>query len=204
MRLPHIAWIFLPLLMAACTVNSPKRQVEDDPCVQLDSLLQLLGNAQVALEEGADWPVCSAHLQPLLEGLRENMHSDTGECNFLNMRKFPDVDRLIFVDLLRDRIEADTLPQGIYYLLHLHGIFNDDPDISEFFAEELAHVAHNNPHCFQGYLDENPDQEVMLLYSTKWNRLDLDTLIHQYAFLDSGGAVVVHLEEQKEKADNGI
>lgn len=187
----------------SCNPPATPAHPQESPCLSLDTLLQHVDNARIALEEGRSWAECANLLEPVLDGLRQNMRRDTGECNYLNMKKFPDRDRMLFVDLLRDRTETDTIHQGIYFLLHLRGIFDQDEAFSEFFAEELAHVAHNNPHCFQAYLNANPDQEVMLLYSTKWNRLDLDTLIHRYGRIDSGGTVVKYLSEQKEKFDSG-
>jgi|GEM_PF-2570820 hypothetical protein len=195
---------FLICICVACAPVDPTSNPKDESqCPDLFALLQTVDSATLALENFEPWPVCTRKLMPVLEGLKQNMKEDTSFCSYLNLRVFPDQDRFLFVDLLRERIERDTLEEGIYFLLHLRGIFIDDPDFSEFFAEELAHVAHHNPTCFQGYIRNNPDQEVMLLYSTKWNRMDLDTLIYQYANIDSSGPVVKHLKVEKSKQDWG-
>lgn len=194
-RLPFAACLLACLCLAwsACgPAAAPPRKAEQ-PCDELAALLQQVRAAETALMESQPWPACTAALKPLLQGLHDHMGADTSECYFLNMRKFPDQDRLLFVDLLRDRSETDTLPEGIYYLLRLRGLFEHDHDISEYLSEELAHVALVNPHCFHGYLQANPDQEVMLLYSTKWNPLDRDTLIARFSRIDSSSAVIPFL-----------
>lgn len=189
-------------LLTACADparNTPKAQA---PCHQLDSLLQQVTAVETALLEDQDWTTCANLLRPMLDDLRHNMQDDSSECNFLNLKKFPDHDRFMFVELLRDRTEQDTIPEGIYFLLRLRGIFDTDHDISEYFSEELHLVALNNPHCFDTYLRTNPDQEVMLLYSTKWNPLDLDTLIAKFNRIDSASPAVTFLTDLKSKTDN--
>jgi hypothetical protein len=155
---------------------------------------------ETALAEGQPWASCTAQLKPLIESLRTDMGADTSVCYYLNMRVFPDQDRLLFIDFLRERTETDTLPEGIYYLLRLRGLFDHDHDISEYLSEELAHVALVNPSCFHRYLVASPDQEVMLLRSTKWNRLDLDTLIQRFARIDTSSAVLTFLRASRDDA----
>lgn len=186
------------LAWSACTPAAPPTAKAEDPCDALAALLTQVRATETALMEAQPWPACTTQLQSLLQGLQTDMGSDTSACYFLNMRKFPDQDRLLFIDLLRDRTETDTLPDGIYYLLRLRGLFEHDHDISEYLSEELAHVALVNPHCFQRYLQANPDQEVMLLYSTKWNPLDRDTLIQRFTRIDSSSPVIPFLQQTRD------
>lgn len=194
-RLPFVLSLLASfcLVWSACGSSAGPVKKAEQPCEALAALLEQVRGTETALAEGQPWSACTAQLKPLLAGLRDHMGTDTSECYFLNMRKFPDQDRLLFIDLLRDRTETDTLVEGIYYLLRLRGLFEHDHDISEYLSEELAHVALVNPHCFQGYLRANPDQEVMLLYSTKWNPLDHDTLIQRFQRIDSSSAVIPFL-----------
>jgi hypothetical protein len=84
------------------------------------------------------------------------------------------------------------------------GIFKRDPEISEFFSEEMHQLAKDNPACYLGYLQQNPDQEVMLLYSTRWHTLDLDTLVARFTRLPDSEPVVSFLRNLKDQKTDGI
>jgi hypothetical protein len=43
-------------------------------------------------------------------------------------------------------------------MLRWMGIFKGDPEISEFFSEEISYVAIGNPACYLGYVQQNPDR----------------------------------------------
>jgi hypothetical protein len=156
------------------------------------------------LLESAPWETCKPYLQASLAPLARNQRPDNPDCNYLDQRYRPDEPRLLWVEDLRNRIEEDTISEGIYYLLRWRGIFKTDPEISEFFSEELSYVAMSNPACYWGYLAQNPDQEVMLLYSTKWNTLDLDTLVNRFGRLPDAGPVVQFLHNLQEQKTDGI
>lgn len=157
-----------------------------------------------ALLNGEAWETCIPLLDRSLAGLEANQLEEDKPCDYLDQRLAPDEPRLLFVESLRDRIESDTISAGIYYLLRFRGVFKEDREISEFFSEELATIAMRNPACYLGYVSENPDQEVMLLYSTKWNKLDLDTLLGGFEDLDSLGTVSAFLQNLKEEQTDGV
>jgi hypothetical protein len=174
------------------------------PCAELDSLFSTLKAMDSVLLEGTYWEECVGLLQTSLQQLSHNQRPENKDCNYLDQRILPDEPRLLFVETLRSRIEQDTLPAGIYYLLRYRGIFKEDPEISEFFSEELAHLAYSNPACYLGYLNQNPDQEVMLLYSTRWNTMDLDTLLARFGRLPAAEPVRNFLLNLKEQRSDGL
>lgn len=173
-------------------------------CSELDSLFSTLGQMDSMLINGAPWEACEPYLQSSLAPLSHNQRPENRDCNYLDQKYRPDEPRLLWVETLRSRIEEDTISDGIYYLLRWRGVFKSDPEISEFFSEELSYVAMSNPACYWGYVKENPDQEVMLLYSTKWNALDLDTLIGRFTRLPDAFPVVNFLRNLKEQKSDGI
>lgn len=197
--------ITLGLFLIGCDVAVQTESGKPmENCAQLDSLFQDIRVMDEALLENKDWGNCLALLDKSLLGLEANQQVEGKPCDYLDQRFLPDEPRLLFVESLRDRIESDTISQGIYYLLRFRGVFKEDAEISEFFSEELAHIALRNPACYLEYVRQNPDQEVMLLYSTKWNPLDLDTLLSGFEPLDSGGTVVAFLQNLKVEQENGI
>jgi hypothetical protein len=193
-------------LVLACKRESKQEpiSIHQQPCAELDSLFQVLGSMDSALIENADWASCRPFLQASLDPLSYNQRPENTDCNYLDQQYRPDEPRLLWVESLRSRIETDTLAEGIYYLLRWRGAFNHDPEISEFFSEELSYVAMNNPLSYWQYIETNPDQEVMLLYSTKWNRLDLDTLIARFGRIEAAHPVHQFLQNMREQKTDGI
>lgn len=193
------------LCLAACR-QEPTTNVQLPPsqCAELDSLLETLHELDSVLMNNAQWATCIPYLDGSLESLSHNQRPENKDCNYLDLTYKPDEVRLQFVETLRSRIEQDTIADGIYYLLRWMGIFNADPEISEFFAEEISYVATENPACYLRYLKANPDQEVMLLHSTKWNTMDLDSLAARFARLPEADAVVGFLRSLKEQKTDGI
>lgn len=173
------------------------------PCPELAKVLDRIGKLDSLLEMKAEWPAIANVMDAALKGLALNMRQEKEICNYLNLQQYPDQPRFLFADALALRTLQDTLPAGIYYLLRLRGIFSEDAAISEYFSEELARMALQNPACYLGYLLENPDQEVMLLYSTKWNYLDADLLIERFQNLRGAEAVVSYLKNWKTKRSEG-
>lgn len=192
------------LCFAACG-ETPAPMIAEPmkPCAELDSLFTRLAALDSVLMNGEEWMVCKPYLDASLEALAANQRPENKDCNYLDQRHRPDDLRLMFVETLRSRIEEDTIPEGIYYMLRWMGIFNGDPEISEFFSEEISYVAMGNPACYLGYVQQNPDQEVMLLYSTKWNTMDLDTLLNRFARLPASEQVVGFLTNLKEQRSDG-
>jgi hypothetical protein len=202
-RMRNFKWMvwWCAILVTACDQGGGPTQVDIlEPCAELDSLFQTLGTMDSMLVNGAAWEACDPYLQASLTPLTRNQRPENKDCNYLDQRYRPDEPRLLWVENLRSRIETDTIPEGIYYLLRWRGVFKHDPEISEFFSEELSYVAMNNPACYWGYLQQNPDQEVMLLYSTKWNTMDLDTLMDRFSRIPKSEPVLhflINLQEQK-------
>jgi hypothetical protein len=199
-----IGWMILALAACKPDVTSPPTPLAHQACGELDSLFTTLTAMDSVLMNGEPWEVCKPYLQSSLSPLSRNQRKDNKDCNYLDQRIRPDEPRLLWVETLRSRIEEDTISEGIYYLLRWRGIFKDDPEISEFFSEELSYVAMGNPACYWGYMRQNPDQEVMLLYSTKWNAMDLDTLEGRFSRLTGADPVVSFLHNLKEQKTDGI
>ncbi len=200
------AVLILCLSSAACR-QEPAPQAPslgNQVCGELDSLFGTLTRMDSVLMNGEPWEICKPLLQSSLDPLSHNQRKNNEDCNYLDQRHRPDEPRLLWVESLRSRIEEDTISEGIYYLLRWRGIFKADPEISEFFSEELSYVAMGNPACYLGYIQANPDQEVMLLYSTKWNAMDLDTLIGRFGRLPSADPVVNFLRNLQEQKTDGI
>lgn len=187
------------LLWAGCVDSDPQPNPPKEECKSLAELLDRIEALDSAMQGNGKWEDCQGFVEPALEGLATNAKNESEECNFLNQHHFPDRPRFLFVESLRDRIERDTITEGIRYLVRLRGIFSEDEEITEFFSEELAHVAMRNPACYLGYIHENPDQEVMLLFSTKWNYMDADTLIAKFGRLEDSEAVTKYLLDLKAK-----
>lgn len=201
-------WAVCILLMclASCradTASLPPAH-ENQVCGELDSLFATLSRMDSVLINGEEWEICKPLLHSSLEALSHNQRKDNKDCNYLDQRYRPDEPRLLWVETLRSRIEEDTISEGIYYLLRWRGIFKGDPEISEFFSEELSYVAMGNPACYWGYMEANPDQEVMLLYSTKWNAMDLDTLVGRFSRIQTATPVVNFLRNLQELKTDGI
>lgn len=197
--------ILICLAFASCQDGQripPANQT--NPCSELDSLFATLHELDSALVNDAPWSFCEGVLKRSLGGLSHNQRKDNTDCNYLDQRYRPDELRLMFVETLRSRIVEDTIPEGLYYLLRMMGVFKTDPEISEFFAEEISYLATENPACYLGYLKQNPDQEVMLLHSTKWNTMDIDTLLARFSRLSDSSAVVNFLENLKDQKTDGI
>ncbi len=197
-------WLGFVLCFAACRETpAPVDQPLPTSCTELDSLFAKLTALDSVLMNGEDWEVCKPYLDASLSALAYNQRPENKDCNYLDQRHRPEDLRLMFVETLRSRIEEDTISAGIYYMLRWMGIFKDDPEISEFFSEEISYVAMGNPACYLGYVQQNPDQEVMLLYSTKWNSMDLDTLLRRFSSLPASEQVVGFLANLKEQRSDG-
>lgn len=204
MRLLNGMLLVIGCCLAACN-QAPKVIAPPQPasCTELDSLFSTLAALDSVLMNGGEWGVCKPYLDASLTALARNQRPDNKDCNYLDQNYRPDELRLMFVETLRSRIEEDTIPGGIYYMLRWMGIFKGDPEISEFFSEEISYVAMGNPACYLGYLQQNPDQEVMLLHSTKWNTLDLDTLLGRFSRLPGSEQVTGFLANLKEQKSDG-
>ncbi|MFN8393326.1 MAG: hypothetical protein U0176_01490 [Bacteroidia bacterium] len=196
----------LCIFLAACNeATDPAVQPQPSAnCAELDSLFLTLNALDSVLMNDEPWETCLPYLDASLPALTRNQRPDNKDCNYLDQRYKPDILRLGFVESLRSRIETDTLSQGIYYMLRWMGIFKGDPEISEFFSEEISYVAMENPTCYLGYLQHNPDQEVMLLHSTKWNAPDLDSLLNRFARLPGSETVTAFLSNLKDQKTDGI
>lgn len=197
--------LLIGLLAHACSSPPATNPPQESPgeCPQLARLLGHVGQLDAHLAETAEWKTIAQAMDRVLQGLATNLKQEETECSYLNLEHFPDQPRFLFIDELAYRTQQDTLPEGIYYLLRLRGIFSEDPAISEYLSEELARLALQNPACYLAYLTENPDQEVMLLYSTKWNFLDADLLIERFSELAGAASVVRYLKEWKIKQSTG-
>lgn len=206
MRLIQGILLGLCLCLAACHEAAGPVTPPQPPtaCAELDSLFRTLDALDSVLLNEAPWPDCLPYLDASLPALTHNQRPDNKDCNYLDQRYKPDILRLGFVESLRSRIETDTLAEGIYYMLRWMGIFKRDPEISEFFSEEISYVAMENPHCYLGYLQHNPDQEVMLLHSTKWNAPDLDSLLARFSRLPNSETVTAFLNNLKDQKTDGI
>ena len=195
---------FCCLLMGCSEGQNVPATLPKSSCNALDSLFGSIQKMDEALLSGENWDACLPLLDRSLAALEANQTEENKPCDYLDQRLKPDEPRLLFVESLRERIEKDTIAEGIYYLLRFRGVFKEDVEISEFFSEELAHIAMRNPACYLEYVTQNPDQEVMLLYSTKWNKLDLETLLNRFEDLDSLGTVVAFLQNLKEEQTDGV
>jgi hypothetical protein len=195
-RLHLLIWLPFVLLSACKGGKSAPSPVVTEQCQALDTLFSKLEEMEAALLDGREWEQCKPMLMDGLIALEENHELGDSLCNYLDQRHHPDVPRLLWVESLRSRIEEDTISEGIYFLLRFRAVFKDDNEISEFFSEELASIALNNPQCYLGYLLKNPDQEVMLLYSTKWNKLDLPRQSLAFGTLEGGGVVADFLKNK--------
>lgn len=206
MRLIPGILLGLSLCLAACQkATDPVAQPQPkSTCAELDSLFQTLNALDSVLMNDAPWQECLPYLDASLPALTHNQRAENKDCNYLDQRYKPDILRLGFVESLRSRIEADTLSQGIYYMLRWMGIFKGDPEISEYFSEEISYVAMENPACYLSYLQHNPDQEVMLLYSTKWNVPDLDSLLSRFSRIPGSESVTGFLSNLKDQKTDGI
>lgn len=188
------------LLATACQPSPSDPDAGPDPaprCAALDTLMATLHAVDSLLPLPNNWPNCSDRLRRVLDLMERNVRQGDESCHYLNQQNYPERPRFLFVDHLADRIRRDTLSEGLYFFVRLRGIFSDDPEISEYFSEELAHVALVNPVAYLDYLHANPDQEVMLLYSTKWTLLDADRLIGQFSGLEGSAPVVDYLRDWK-------
>lgn len=197
--------LFCGLLFTACPAPESRISSGQDSlgCAGLDELILRLDEVNQMVETGKDWSACKAKLSQVMEMMENNIREDGERCHYLNQQNHPERPRFMFVESLSERIRRDTLPDGLYYYVRLRGIFGDDAAISEYFSEELAHLALNSPDSYLRYLLANPDQEVMLLYSTKWNFLDADTLIQRFSRRESSDPVVEYLKEWKIKHNTG-
>ncbi|MEM7036216.1 MAG: hypothetical protein AAF570_04480 [Bacteroidota bacterium] len=201
-------WIIFAIagnLIWGCAGESAQPKTPSLPkCEALGQIVGQLDSLETLLYNGGKWSVAQRLLENALTGLEKNVRAGDKNCDYLNHRQYPDHGRFLFVEAHRDRREQDTFPDGMKYIIRLRGIFGEDADISEFLSEELAHVARRNPACFMRYIEENPHQEVMLLYSTRWNLLDADTLIARFGRLPDSESIVEYLEEFKRMENTGI
>lgn len=192
-------WIAVCVLLFAvgCGGTKTEKGPEASACPALDTLLEAVAKLEAQLN-AAPWAECEAALAGTLTRLEQNIRENDQICHFLNQKQRPELSRFAFVDALRGRIERDTVADGIYFLIRLRGIFSADPAISEYFSEELAYVATANPKCYLDYLRDNPDQERMLLHSTKWNPLLLDDLIAGFQPLSGAAGILDFLQQLKD------
>lgn len=181
------------LLLATLTACQPgsTQEPEAKPCERLD---RLIGHIEAFQETAAVTAAANRNqAEPLIETiiatLDSNQQQSPGECSYLNEEAHPTHIRFEFVDQLTQWTIRDTQPSGIYHLIELRGIFSDDAAISEFFSEEIARVALENPSCYLGYFQTHPNQQQYLLNSTKWSLPDLPRLIQGFEAIDPQGQV---------------
>ena len=187
--MPRLLTAILLLLIAAGCENPPPKQVQEQSCAALDSLMVEIAAFQEAVDaEGGNAVEMERILEGVVEGLAKNQ-TGPKECNYLNENVHPDHLRFEFADWLTGWTIRDTFTNGIYHLIELRGVFSDDSAISEFFSEEIARVALENPLCYQRYFDQHPAQQQLLLNSTAWSRPDLPELIHAFEAIDSAGKI---------------
>jgi hypothetical protein len=194
--------LFLALLLGltSCDPAGKKTPHQSDSlnCSQLDTLMQSLDAFQLLVMD-AGWEEMQPSLDQLTHHLRNNIERRNDTCSFFNMQYYPDADRFGFIELLKERITEDSIPQGILYLIRLRGIFCVDKEITEFMSEEMAHVAVDNPSVFLKYYQDNPGQQELLLHSTRWNNVNTDSLIARFSRLEGGSPIADYLRGWKQR-----
>lgn len=170
--------------------DDPDRQ---EACADLDSLFGLMDRLEAHLQ--AEGALDEGLMEKTSRALEKNLHSGAQDCHYLNHHHAPERNRFFFAELLTEKTSADTLPLGIYYLIRFRGLFSEDPEITEFFSEELAHVAHANPHAYTAYIRRYPNQKNMLLHSTRWRKRELPGLIGRFRAMQGGEEIAGFLEE---------
>lgn len=188
----HLLPLILLLFAVGCQ-HEPQQSAEKSTCAALDSLVQQIDRFQAAVDR-PERPDANAELllQQLVTGLKSNQ-TGPKECNYLNEKAHPDHLRFEFTDGLTAWTIRDTFTDGIFHLIELRGVFSDDSAISEYFSEEIARVALENPTCYLQYFHEHPAQQQLLLNSTKWARPDLPKHIAGFKHLDPNGKIVQFL-----------
>lgn len=196
-----ILWAGALLLLSGCggdPAGEPAPQPGQDTlqartCVDLDSLFGLMDRVEANLqtEDALD----ESLMEETSKALEQNMRAGSRDCHYLNHHHAPERNRFFFAELLSNKTATDTLPQGIYYLIRYRGLFSGDPEITEFFSEELARVAHRNPHTYTAYLRRYPNQKNMLLNSTRWRKRELPSLIERFRDLQDGEEIALFLEK---------
>ena len=123
--------------------------------------------------------------------------TEEGACNYLNTDIHPDHLRFDFVEDLRQWTVRDTFLDGIYFLLELRGAWSDDSAIYEFFSEEIARVAMDNPICYDHYLRDHPGQMNMLLDTTQWSYADLPAIKTSFVKIKAQPAILEFFDQLK-------
>lgn len=181
--------LFILLLGSAfligCTSSepqSPPPSTEDD--CRVDSLIQDIKGFRTISQKKTTTAALEQGIQAILKGLEATADPDS-TCNYLNTEIQPQHVRFDFVDDLRVWTVRDTFTQGVYYLLELRGLFADDSAIYEFFSEEIALVAMENPACYDRYLRAHPGQMQMLLNTTQWSFQNVAQCKAQFQAIDA-------------------
>jgi hypothetical protein len=194
--------LVLLLAMGSCKPNTPEgpgtEPADSAGCAQLDTLMQSLQKFE-ALAADASWAEMQPALDDLTARLRVNMDARNDTCSFFNLKLYPDVDRFGFIELLKIRITEDSIVQGILYLIKLRGAFCVDKEITEFMSEEMAHVAVDNPTVFLRYYNDNPGQQELLLHSTRWHNVNIDSLVSRFNRLQGGEPIASYLLEWRQR-----
>lgn len=165
-------------------------------CGQVDSLVGDIEEFQKALATNSPTSKRENHLRKIIALMDLNAGVE-GECNYLNTDLYPDHLRFDFVEGLRDWAIRDTFSNGVYYLLELRGAYSDDSAIYEFFSEEIARVALDNPTCYDQYLRGHRGQINMVLSTTQWNYPDLPQIKSQFKDINSLPEIIDFLDKLK-------
>lgn len=190
---PLLTALCLLLLATACENNSSQSVEEKAPCAELDSLIGSINKLQSDLDAPRQQDIRTQNLvQSVIVQLEANQ-SGPKECNYLNEAVHSDHLRFEFVDGLTHWTIRDTFSEGIRQLIELRSVFSDDSAISEFFSEEIARVALENPLCYHRYFQAHPGQRQFLLNSTKWSRSQLPRLIEGFETIAPGGEISAFL-----------
>lgn len=171
-------------------------QPDETDCSQLDSLVNGIAMFRSSLGENGNIAQREVKLGEIIDLMDRNAVVED-DCNYLNTDLHPDHLRFDFVEGLRDWTIRDTFYQGIYYLLELRGAWSDDSAIYEFFSEEIARVAYENPHCYDGYLREQPGQVTMVLNTTRWSYQDLPEIKSKFAAIEAIPEIIEFLDQLK-------
>ncbi len=192
-----------PVLVLISLLGCGKSEEAKEPnpaeasvCYQVDSLVNAIESFKSSLENENNTSAREANLRNII-GLMNRNAVVEGDCNYLNTELHPDHLRFDFVENLRNWTIRDTFYQGIYYLLKLRGAYSDDSAIYEFFSEEIARVAFDNPSCYDGYLRQQPSQLNMVLSTTHWSYPDLPQLKSKFTAINALPAITDFLDQLK-------
>lgn len=182
--------IFL-LIVSDCTpVPSPQEEESQASCERLNRLMYMIRQTDKAIHQKKEVKEIEGMVADCIALLKVQKQDTTNICRFEDHNHYPQYARFMLTDNLSGQIMRGKLAELFPYLLAFGALYDDDPEVSEYFGEKLALIAYHNPEVWVNYYNLHPEIQDSLYNHTAWKILDKSRILRRLKSVkDSEGII---------------